>query len=179
MSDDPPKAKTAAERKREERARKAEKGVVTVALDVPTRHVKWMQNTAAKLRKGGEPPGGFRDPVPLEIRTVEVPKPIPTPGPVRVEKVEVEKLVPGPVQVKEVQVGVPVPRLDWLALLIALVVAGGAGWVAGWLGHGVTHPPAPPPYGVCAEPLQDGAKVKDGPKGQWCWVNPPSVSPFR
>ena len=158
MEEKKPEAKTAAERKREERARKAAAGITTVAVDIPSQHVKWFQQTAAQLRKGGSPPG-IKDPVPLEIRTVEVPMPI-----------------PGPVEVQKVRVEVPflVPRLDWKALLVALTISGGACGAAGWWGHGFEHPKTPPPpYGVCEAPAETVTSGKQAGR-TWCWMN---VSP--
>ncbi|MBF0327495.1 MAG: hypothetical protein HQL42_20945 [Alphaproteobacteria bacterium] len=136
-------AKTAADRKRAERERKRSVGIVTIAIDVPERHVKWLQKTASKLRQGGEPPGGFRAPIPLEIRTIEVEKQIPILGPVRIERVEVEKTVPGPIEIREVPVPSPFPVTDWRTIAAAIVLSSGLTATGAWLLWPPAQQPAP------------------------------------
>lgn len=63
--------RSAAERKRDERARKAAAGLVRVAVDVPARHAAWLQQTAARLRAGGEPPHAGAQTDAMTLREIE------------------------------------------------------------------------------------------------------------
>lgn len=145
--------KTAAERKREERVRKAEKGLVTVSVEVPEVHRDWLTRTALILKRGGQPPGSAVAPEPLKVVKVEVDKPIPVPGPVKIERVEVP--VRGDREVYERY------RTPWLLLAILVAAAAGGSW---WLAR-QTVPVDPTPR--CAYAVQIDPKTGHG----YCWVN--------
>lgn len=137
--------KTPAQRKREERARKAAQGVVTVSVEVPESHRDWLNRTAASLRSGGEPPDLT---VTLEpVQVVEIENPVPVTGEVRIERVYLPSI--------------PITkyRTSWRLMFVVAIAAATAGW---WL-HDSGLLPNPTPR--CE------SEVGTDPSGRrYCWL---------